>query len=243
LCAFHGGDRRTCLDWGMPSTAELFDLSRVPEPLRTLLDVDAPWEVLPRLDAWLAELAPNGGGGEVHPTAVLEGPVYVAEGARVGPFAYLRGPVYLAAGAEVGHAAFIRGPVALGPGAKVMHASEVKRSLLLGGAKAPHFNYVGDSVVGHDVNLGAGVKLANFKATGEEVKVAGHGIGVRKFGAALGDGVSIGCNAVLAPGTVVGRGTVIYNGAMVRGIVGPNLILKLRQTQEQVEAASRSPQP
>jgi len=226
----------------MPSTADLFELSRVPEPLRSLLEVEQPWDVLARLDALLADMPATGVHGDVHPTAVLEGPVFVAEGASVGPFAYLQGPVYLAPGARVGHAAFLRGPVALGPGAHVMHASEVKRSLLLGDAKAPHFNYVGDSVIGHDVNLGAGVKLANFKTTGQEVRVAGRGIGVRKFGAAIGDGVSIGCNAVLAPGTIVGRGTVIYNGAMIRGEIGANTIVKLRQAQEQVEMTPRSPQ-
>jgi len=226
----------------MPSTADLFDLSRVPEALRWLLDVERPWDVLTRLDALLADMPSTGIHGDVHPTAVLEGPVFVAEGASVGPFAYLQGPVYLAPGARVGHAAFVRGPVALGPGAHVMHASEVKRSLLLGGARAPHFNYVGDSVIGHDVNLGAGVKIANLKAGHGEVKVAGRGIGVRKFGAAVGDGTFIGCNAVLAPGTIVGRGAVVYNGAMVRGVVAANVIVKLRQTQEQVEVAPRDPQ-
>lgn len=219
----------------MPECAELFDLTRLEEPLRSLLDGASPWEALDRLDAFAASM-PTGGTGSVHPTAIVEGPLFVAEGAVVGPYAYLQGPVYLGAGARVGHAAFLRGPVVLGPDARVLHASEVKRSVLLGGARAPHFNYVGDSVVGHDVNLGAGVKLANFKATGEEVKVAGRPIGVRKFGAAVGDGVSIGCNAVLAPGTVVGRGTVIYNGAMVRGVVDAGRIVKLRQALEVVVA-------
>lgn len=223
----------------MPSTAELFELERVPEALRWLLEVDAPWDVLSRLDAFAADM-PTGGSGSVHPTAIVEGPLFLGEGASVGPFAYLQGPVYLAPGAQVGHAAYLRGPVVLGPDTRVMHASEVKRSLMLGGARAPHFNYVGDSVVGHDVNLGAGVKLANFKTTGTEVKVAGRGTGLRKFGAALGDGVSIGCNAVLAPGTLVGRGTVIYNGAMVRGVVGAHRIVKLRQGQEEVEVEPRA---
>ena len=138
----------------------------------------------------------------------------------------------------------------LGPAARVMHASEVKRSMLLADARAPHFNYVGDSVVGNDVNLGAGVKLANFKAFGDEVKIDGAGIGLRKFGSAIGDGVSIGCNAVLAPGTVVGRGTVIYHGATVRGIVPADSIVKLRQAHETVprgagprDAASRDASP
>lgn len=222
----------------MQAPEELFDLTRVPEALRWLLQVDLPWEVLARLDAFGAELV-AGGTGSVHPTAIVEGPLYVGEGASVGPYAYLQGPVYLAPGAQVGHTAYLRGPVVLGPDARVMHASEVKRSVMLGGARAPHFNYVGDSVVGHDVNLGAGVKLANFKTTGDEVKVDGVGIGLRKFGAALGDGVSIGCNAVLAPGTVVGRETVIYNGAMVRGVIPARQVIKLRQTQEQVEALAR----
>ncbi|MEJ2290593.1 MAG: hypothetical protein P8Y13_04800 [Deinococcales bacterium] len=222
----------------MPSTGELFDLERVPEPLRGLLDVALPWEVLARLDAFAATM-PTAEQGRVHPTAIVEGPLFLGEGATIGPFAYLEGPVYLAPGARVGHAAYLRGPVVLGPDARVLHASEVKRSVLLGGARAPHFNYVGDSIVGHDVNLGAGVKLANFKSTRDEVKVDGRGIGLRKFGAALGDGVSIGCNAVLAPGTVVGRGTIIYNGAMVRGVVPAHRVIKLRQTQEAVEAVPR----
>ncbi len=214
----------------MLTTADLFDLELVPDELRALLADDLPWLALARLD----EL---GGGlvdqrGEVHPTAVVDGPLYMAKGAKVGPHAYLTGPVYLAEGAEVGHAARLRGPVVLGPGAKVGHASEVKRSLFLGGAKAPHFNYVGDSILGHDVNLGAGVKVANFKAFGDEIVSGDVRTGLRKFGAAVGDGVSVGCNAVLAPGTLVGRGTVIYHGASVRGHVDAGVVVKLRQQQE-----------
>ena len=218
----------------MVKTAELFDLARVPGELRKLLEVEQPWEVLARLDDFGAALVGRQG-GNVHPTAIVKGALVMEEGAEIGPYAYLEGPVYMAAGAIIGHAAYLRGPVALGPGAKVMHASEVKRSLLLGGAKAPHFNYVGDSIVGHDVNLGAGVKLANFKAFGDEVKVGSEGTGLRKFGAAIGDGVSVGCNAVLSPGTVIGKGAVVYHGATVRGLVGPRTVVKLRQSQEQAE--------
>lgn len=225
----------------MLKTAELFDLERVPELLAPLLDVGFPWEALARLDefgaALVGERRGSGDADAIHPSAVIEGPLVMEEGARIGPFAYLQGPVYLAKGAMVGHAAFLRGPVVLGPGAHVMHASEVKRSILLGGAKAPHFNYVGDSVVGHDVNLGAGVKLANFKTFGNEVKVDGQGTGLRKFGAAVGDGVSIGCNAVLSPGTVVGKRTVIYNLAAVRGVVGADMVVKFHAELE--EAALR----
>lgn len=217
----------------MLTTRELFDLDRLPAALAGLLDVEYPWEALARLDAFGAGLLDERT-GHVHPTAIVNGPLYIAEGAEIGPYALLEGPVYLAEGAQVGHGAYLRGPVVLGPGAKVLHASEVKRSILLAHAKAPHFNYVGDSVVGNDVNLGAGVKLANFKAFGDEVRIDGHGIGLRKFGAAVGDAVSIGCNAVLAPGTLVGRGTVIYHGATLRGTVPAGSIIKLKQALETV---------
>lgn len=213
---------------------QLVDRARVPERLRQLVAVERPWEVLGRLDAFASELVGEVR-GRVHPTAILEGEVVVEEGAEIGPYAYVQGPAYLAAGAAVLHGAFLRGPVVLGPDARVGHASEVKRSLLLGGARAPHFNYVGDSVLGHDVNLGAGVKLANVKTTGTTVRVDGTETGLRKFGAALGDGVSIGCNAVLAPGTVVGKGTVVYHGAMLRGVIAEGRIVKLRQGLEVAE--------
>ncbi len=210
-------------------------MHQVPEALRALLDVEFPWHVLARLDAFGATLQDAREAGRVHPSAVVEGVLFMEEGAEVGPCAYLTGPVYLAAGAKVGHSAYLRGPVVLGPKAAVGHASEVKRSFLLGGARAPHFNYVGDSVVGHGVNLGAGVKLANFKTMGTEISVAGQATGLRKFGAALGDGVSIGCNAVLSPGTLVGQRTVIYNLASVRGVVPANTIVKHTPPLQQVE--------
>ncbi len=219
----------------MLKMAELFDLERVPEALRALLNAEYPWEALTLLDGFGSTLQDNRSAGTVHPSAIVEGPLYMEEGAEVGPCAYLTGPVYLAAGAKVGHAAYLRGPVVLGPGAHVMHASEVKRSLLLGGARAPHFNYVGDSVIGHDVNLGAGVKLANFKTMGTQISVAGHDTGLRKFGAALGDGVSIGCNAVLSPGTLVGKRTIIYNLASVRGLVPADAIVKYAPELAQVQ--------
>lgn len=164
--------------------------------------------------------------GEVHPTAILEGAVFVAAGATIGPGAVVQGPAWIGPGAEVGHAALVRGGVILARGAKVGHASEIKHAVLLEDAKAPHFNYVGDSLVGVRVNLGAGVKLANFRADGAEVKVAGQATGLRKFGAILGDDVSIGCNAVTSPGTVIGPRSLVYPGASVRGVFAADSIIK-----------------
>lgn len=211
-----------------------FDLSRVPAAWRFLFDDVLPWAVLARLDDFLrsfeGELV-----GEVHPSAVLEGPVRVEAGASIGPHAFVQGPAWLMAGASIGHGAYVRGGVLLAPGAKVGHATEVKRSVFLEGAKAPHFNYVGDSVLGHDVNLGAGVKVANLKAQGDTISMAGTSTGLRKFGALVGDGASIGCNAVLAPGTVVGAGTIVYHGAMLRGLIPAHSVVKVRPTLETVD--------
>jgi bifunctional UDP-N-acetylglucosamine pyrophosphorylase/glucosamine-1-phosphate N-acetyltransferase len=221
----------------MDGFPETFDLARIPAPWRPLFDDDPPWAVLARLDAFLAAWSPRlaeVADGEVHATAVLEGPVRIEAGARIGPHAHVVGPAWLMAGAEVGHGATVRGGVLLGPDAKVGHASEVKRSVFLEGAKAPHFNYVGDSVLGRGANLGAGVKLANLKANAGGVVMAGYATGLRKLGSWVGDGASVGCNAVLAPGTVVGAHSVVYAGALVRGVVPARSVVKVRSVQETV---------
>lgn len=215
----------------MLKTVQLFAVDRVCEPLRALLAPDYPWEVLGRLDAFVATVS-NQRLGRIHPTAVVNGPVYLAETAVVYPHAYIEGPAWIGEGAEVGHGAFVRGGVVLGPHAKVGHATEVKRSLFLEGAKAPHFNYVGDAVVGRQVNLGAGVRLANLQVFNGTIRIKGVETGLRKFSAAIGDEVSIGCNSVLSPGTLIGPRTVVYNGAMLRGVYPADTVIKLRQTLE-----------
>lgn len=219
----------------MDGFPETFDVLRIPTPWRPLFDEDPPWAVLERLDAFfaawssrVAEVAE----GTVHPTAVVEGAVRLEAGARIGPHAHVVGPAWLMPGAEVGHGATVRGGVLLGPDARVGHASEVKRSIFLEGAKAPHFNYVGDSVLGRGANLGAGVKLANLKTTAGGVVMAGYPTGLRKLGSWVGDGASVGCNAVLAPGTVIGAYSVVYAGALVRGVVPARSLVKVRTVQE-----------
>jgi bifunctional UDP-N-acetylglucosamine pyrophosphorylase/glucosamine-1-phosphate N-acetyltransferase len=221
----------------MPRTDELFDGRRLPDALRTLLAAERPWEVLHAVDGFVAAVDDHRE-GSVHPTAIVEGPVVLGPGAVVGPFAWIQGPAWIGEGVRIGHAAIVRGGCVLGPGANVGHASEVKRSLLLPGAKAPHFNYVGDSVLGADVNLGAGVKIANLKNDDSEVTVAGEGTGLRKFGAALGDDVHLGCNVVLSPGTVIGSRTLVYAGAVVRGVISADRIVKHRPVLEDVPRQS-----
>lgn len=215
----------------MLATSELFCSDDLPHELRPLLAAHHPWEILTALDSFVAEQGDDRL-GVIHPTAVVEGPVFLAEGAVIGPHALVSGPSWIGPGAEVGHGACLRGGVVLAAGAFVGHASEIKRSLLLPEARAPHFNYVGDSVLGRGVNLGAGVKLANFNTFANPVRLGVAAL--RKFGAALGDEVSIGCNAVLAPGTIVGPRTVIYPGAMVRGQIGADRVVKCKPGLELV---------
>lgn len=167
--------------------------------------------------------------GKVSPQAILEGAVYVAEGAEVGPFAYIQGPAFIAPHAEVRHGAFIRGSAFIGPKAVVGHTTEVKGSIFFDHAKAGHFAYVGDSILGFDINLGAGTKLANLKLKGDEVKVQyPHEqkrvkSGLRKLGSLIGDRAQTGCNAVLSPGSILLPDTgvlpcVHYHGTLLKGL-------------------------
>lgn len=173
------------------------------------------------LEKWLGALLTKLGvseapvtNGEVSADAYLRGPVWVAAGAKIEPTASITGPCYLGPGAEVRHGAYLRGNCYVGAGAVVGHASEVKGSVLFDRAKAAHFAYVGDSILGIDANLGAGTKLANLKLGGTEVVFKDlNGFlchsGLRKLGAILGDRVQTGCNAVLSPGSILGADNLI----------------------------------
>ncbi len=215
------------------TTQALFDISCVDKFLHPILKVEKPWQILSNLDEFLSKVE-NNLKGEIHPTAVVSGKVYLAAGAKIKSHALVEGPAWIAEGAEVGHGAYIRGGVILASKAKVGHSSEVKHALLLNAAQAPHFNYVGDAIIGSNSNLGAGVKLANLAAFGKNVKVAGEDTGLRKFSAAVGDSVFVGCNSVLAPGTIIGPRTMVYNCAMLRGVYPADSVVKLRQSLEVV---------
>ena len=211
------------------AASELFDSQQVDQHLSHLLNVDMAWDILGELDSFLDTVKDNRQ-GNIHETAVLTGNIYIAPDAEVKAHALIEGPAWIGSGASVGHGSYLRGGVVLASGAKIGHSSEVKHALMLNDAQAPHFNYVGDAVVGCRVNLGAGVKLANFHTFGSHIKVAGVETGLRKFSAALGDDVSIGCNAVLAPGTIVGARSIVYNGAMLRGLYPADSVIKLRSS-------------
>lgn len=162
---------------------------------------------------------------EVHPGVFLSGDIEIREGCVLESGAYVQGPTYLGPGTTVRQGAYIRGGVWVEEAGVVGHATEVKSAVFLKGAKAGHFAYVGDSILGNDVNLGAGTKISNLKITNTEIilQVEGqtHATGLRKFGGILGDGVQTGCNAVINPGTLLGKQSMVYPVAAPKSGVYP----------------------
>ena len=155
-----------------------------------------------------------------------KGPVMIELGAVIEPSTHFIGPCFVGKGATIRHGAYIRENAWICSSALVGHCSEVKHSILLPGAKAPHFNYVGDSILGKAVNLGAGVKLSNLRNDGAEVFLRIGDVrsssGLRKFGAILGEGCQLGCNAVTNPGTILGCNSTVWPNVTVTGVHGEN---------------------
>lgn len=229
----------------------------MPDPLPTLFaalpavfsatfDPAAAWTLLGApLDAILAALPSSSIAIALPPDAHLIGDrIVIGKGTRIGPGAVIEGPIWIGEDVEIRPGAYLRGGCWLGDGAIVGASTEVKRAIFLAGARAPHLNYVGDSILGAGVNLGAGTVLSNFRHDGGEVSIPfGSGrlaTGRRKLGAVLGDGVLTGCNAVLHPGCVVGRETQIYPGVQLRsGVYPAHAVIKLRQEIEIVTSRDR----
>ena len=200
-----------------------------------------PWALLGRpLEEFLEALPSQDFGSGLSPDVHLIGDrIVVGKGTRVAPGAMLEGPIFIGEDVDIRTGAYLRGGVWIGDGCTVGANTEVKRSILLPGAKAPHLNYVGDSILGAGVNLGAGTILSNFRHDGREVQIATPegkiATGRHKLGAILGDGVNTGCNCVLHPGVVVGADTDIYPGVQLRsGIYNAKRIIKLSQEIEVV---------
>ena len=220
----------------MLSAADLFDLGDF--ACRDLFDgLTYAWEAIPAIGAYLARYRARAGdsnviAGTVMETATLLGAgIWIGEGTVVELGALIKAPALIGRNCEIRHGAYLRGNVILGDHAVVGHASEVKNAILLNHAQAPHFVYVGDSILGNRVNLGAGTKLANLKIVEGNVTVRAGGqvydTGLRKFGALIGDDVEIGCNSVTSPGTILSRGCLVYANATVRGFIPPHRIVRM----------------
>ncbi len=186
-----------------------------------------PWEVLPKIGDFIRAL------GETLDPEIFEKrgeDIWVAKNATVAPTACLNGPLIIDENAEIRHCAFIRGNAIVGKGAVVGNSTELKNVVLFNGVQVPHYNYVGDSVLGHKSHMGAGSITSNVKSdktlvvvkdTEEQIET-----GLKKFGAMLGDFVEVGCGSVLNPGTVIGSHTNVYPLSSVRGVIPAHSIYK-----------------
>lgn len=206
--------------------------------------VERVWEALQRLRVYLDERLQPQLAGTVMPGAYVSERVQLCEGCVVEPGAMIKGPAIIGPGTVIRQGAYVREYVLTGAGCVVGHATELKGAILLDGAQAPHFNYVGESILGRRCNLGAGTKVSNLKNDGSEVVVRGPrgeaiATGLRKLGAIVGDHVATGCNAVTSPGALIGPGAHVYANVVVRGFVPARHVLKLRQPQELVPLVER----
>lgn len=189
--------------------------------------VTYPWEVLPKISNFILELGASLPEEEYEKRGEN---VWVARSAKVAPTAFIGGPAIIGKDAEVRHCAFIRGNAIVGEGAVVGNSTELKNVVLFNKVQVPHYNYVGDSVLGYKSHMGAGSICSNVKSDKKLVVVKDSDekieTGLKKFGAMLGDHVEVGCGSVLNPGTVIGRNTNIYPLSPVRGCIPADSIYK-----------------
>jgi len=236
--------------------ADLFDLTQT-EHAAIFDGCEFAWEALKIIEPYLARV-PKQNPPKRFPGASIGERVLIGEGTVVEPGALIKGPAIIGKNCQIRHNAYIRDNVLIGDGCVIGNSSELKNALLFNGAQVPHYNYVGDSILGHKAHLGAGVKISNVKLLPGNVTVLVPGsefpvqrsesqpatadaaqpgtpkpepgtvldTGLRKFGALLGDGAEVGCNAVLNPGSILGRGAVVYPNVFWRGVLPANMIAK-----------------
>ena len=204
-------------------TNELY--GEIPELLKELFSVEYPWEMLPNIKQTALDIIENPPKGY---TLLKEG-VLVGENVSISPTATIEAPTVIGSGTEIRPGAYIRGSVIISEACVIGNSTELKNCVLLDKVQVPHYNYVGDSVLGKKAHMGAGSICSNFKADGKNIVVRGeenYETGLRKMGAMLGDGADIGCGSVLNPGTVIGKGTSVYPLTAIRGVVPANCIVK-----------------
>lgn len=208
-------------------TVELYDLAHtLAAPL--LSKYEYPWEALPHIKEFVIELGKTLSADEYDNPAQN---VWIAKSAVIAPSATVSAPCIIGKNTELRTGAFIRGSVIVGEGCVVGNSCELKNAILFDNVQVPHFNYIGDSILGYRSHTGAGAITSNVKSDKTLVSVKGEGgeaipTGLKKFGAMLGDFVEVGCNSVLNPGTIIGRNTNVYPLSSVRGTVPPNSIFK-----------------
>lgn len=193
------------------------------------------WDALERLEAYLQEYPLGKIECDIPSSTILVNPeqISIGEGCIIEPGAYIQGPCIIGAGSTVRFGAYIRGMVIAGKNCVIGHTTEIKHSILLNNVCAAHFNYVGDCILGNDVNLGAGVKCANLRLDHRPVTIQVEDMKVKtnlkKMGAIVGDGSQIGCNAVTTPGTLIGKNAICYPCISISGYIPAFARLKSEQ--------------
>jgi NDP-sugar pyrophosphorylase family protein len=209
--------------------ADLFDLKQT-EHAAIFDGCNFAWDALRKIESYIAANLKPALHNKCEGRAYIGEKVFIGEGTVLEDGVMIKGPAIIGKNCQIRHNAYFRENVIIGDGCVVGNSSELKNALLFNGAQAPHYNYVGDSILGHKAHLGAGVKISNVKLIPGNIEVEIDGVpfdtGLRKFGALLGDGAEVGCNAVLNPGSVLGRGAVIYPNVFWRGILPANMIAK-----------------
>ncbi len=220
------------MDTKQLQVSELFDLSKtMAKPI--LEGVQYPWEALKEISGFIMTLGQSLDTEEYNKVGEN---VWIHKDASVASTAFIAGPTIICEGAEIRHCAYIRGSVLVGKSTVVGNSTELKNVILFDNVQVPHYNYVGDSILGYKAHMGAGSITSNVKSdkTLVAVKMPDGLIetGLKKFGAMVGDNVEIGCNSVLNPGTVIGRNSNVYALSMVRGYIPPNSIYKRKDQME-----------
>lgn len=226
---------------GMLRVSDLFDLSQT-EHAAVFEGCQYAWEGLSRIKTYLKSHLSPGQNGCATGHCYIGPMVWIGEGTVIEEGAMIKGPAWIGRNCQIRHNAYIREEVIIGDDCVIGNACEFKNALLFNGCQVPHFNYVGDSILGYKAHLGAGVKISNVKLVPGNIKVEFEGqsydTGLRKFGALLGDHAEVGCNAVLNPGSIVGRHSVVYSNLAWRGVLPSHTIAKLKQS---IEMISRRP--
>jgi len=213
----------------MFTPADLFDLGQTGHA--ALFD-DCPhaWDALKKIKDYIAAQLQPDLRNRCEGRAFIGEKVFIGEGTVVEDGVMIKGPAIIGRNCQIRHNAYLREHVIIGDDCVVGNSTEIKNSLLFNRAVAPHYNYIGDSILGHKAHLGAGVKISNVKMLPGNIEVEMEGrpfdTGLRKFGALVGDGAEIGCNVVLNPGSIIGRGAVVYPNVFWRGILPANMIAK-----------------
>jgi len=221
----------------MVKPEDLFDLTQT-EHASIFMGCGYAWEALGKLASYLVSNLRPGLHNRCEGVAFIGKNVFIGEGSLVEDGAMIKGPAIIGRNCEIRHNAYVRENVVIGDNCVIGNACEIKNSLMFNNAITPHFNYVGDSILGYRTHLGAGAKISNVKLVPGNILVELEGklidTGLRKFGALLGDHSEIGCNAVLNPGSIIGRGSVIYPNTNWRGVLASGTLVKNKAPQEAV---------